>query len=188
MKSKRRSIFDRFIRRIALSGRLCSQAAALSLVVAILALAGCNTNGCLENRNSVPLAGFYSMATLKPISVDSVQITGEGMPEDDPLLAVGTYASQVYMPMRSTRPTTTWVFAYKQKALDRPELNDTLTFDYESTPFFAGSECGVVYYYDIKRMDYTRHLIDSVAITDSLVTNLDIERIQIYFRTSEPEQ
>ncbi len=152
------------------------------------ALAACNTNGCLENRNSVPLAGFYSSATLKSITVDSVQITGEGMPEDDPLLKAGERVSQVYLPMRSTRPSTSWVISYKQKDLDLPELNDTLTFDYDSAPYFAGNECGVVYYYEITRMEHTCHLIDSVAVSDSLITNFDMERIHIYFRTAEPEE
>lgn len=182
MKSMRLSIFD-------MARRVSRWTAPLfAAVAAAVALAACNTNGCLENRNSVPLAGFYSYSTLKPITVDSVQITGLDMPEDDPLLKAGTSANQIYMPMRSTRPSTTWVLSYKQKALDRAELNDTLTFDYESKPFFAGNECGVVYYYDIKRMAHTRHLIDSVALTDSLITNVDMERIQIYFRTAEPEE
>jgi len=154
----------------------------------LMAMAACNTNGCLENRNSVPLAGFYSSATLKSITIDSVQITGDEMPEDDPLLKAGERVNQVYLPMRSTRPTTTWVLSYKQKELNHPELNDTLTFDYKSTPFFAGNECGVVYYYEITRMEHTCHLIDSVAVTDSLITNIDLERIQIYFRTAEPEE
>ncbi|MCM1452780.1 MAG: DUF6452 family protein, partial [Clostridium sp.] len=164
----------------------CLADAALGCACA-LAFHGCNTNGCLENRNSVPLAGFYSDATHRLITVDSLQITGEGMPEDDPLLDAGSRVNQVYLPMRSTHQSTTWVFSYKQKELDFPELNDTLSFDYESTPYFAGNECGVVYYYDITHMEYTTHLIDSVAIIDSLVTNTDLERIQIYFRTGEPE-
>lgn len=167
---------------------LHSLAVAVLAAACALAIAGCNTNGCLENRNSVPLAGFYSDASMKLITIDSVQITGEGMPESDPLLKAGEKVNQVYLPMRSTHQSTSWVLSYKQKDLDRPELNDTISFDYTSTPFFAGNECGVVYYYDITHMDYTKHLIDSVAIVDSLITNVDIERIQIYFRTGEPEQ
>lgn len=41
--------------------------------------------------------------------------------------------------------------------------------------------------YTIKKVDYTRHLIDSVAVTDSVVTNVEMERIRVYFRTSEAE-
>ena len=40
-----------------------------------------------------------------------------------------------------------------------------------------------MYRYTITRLSYTQHLIDSVAVTDSLVTNTDIKRLKIYFRT-----
>lgn len=170
----RRSIFSRIL--------------PLAVMALLYLLSACNTNGCLENRNSVPLAGFYSSSTLRKMAPDSLQITGDGMPADDPLYSQTQRANSVYLPMRSTRNSTSWVFSYKQKALDFPENNDTITFDYDSTPYFAGNECGVVYYYHITHFYYTTHLIDSVAVTDSLITNVDIERIQIYFRTAEPEE
>ncbi len=45
-----------------------------------------------------------------------------------------------------------------------------------------------MYRYYITEMTHTTHLIDSVAITDSLVTNLDVERIKIFFRTANPDE
>lgn len=45
-----------------------------------------------------------------------------------------------------------------------------------------------MYHYLITSFTYTRHLIDSVAVTDSLITNIDIESIQIFFRTSDPDE
>ena len=42
-----------------------------------------------------------------------------------------------------------------------------------------------MFIYRINSIDYTRHLIDSIAITDSLVNNFDMERIKIFFRTTE---
>ena len=44
-----------------------------------------------------------------------------------------------------------------------------------------------MFVYDITAVDYTRHIVDSVAITDSLVNNFDMERIKIFFRTSETD-
>ena len=37
--------------------------------------------------------------------------------------------------------------------------------------------------YSISRISHTHNLIDSVALLDSTVTNLDLELIRIYFRT-----
>lgn len=148
----------------------------------------CNTNGCLENRNALPYAGFYDSSTGSSITVDSVEIYGLGMSEDDPLSAAGERISALYLPMRSTQPTTGWIFAYKWAYLDSSIYNDTIVFDYTSTPRFASEECGVIYDYHITQFTYTKHLIDSVVVSDSLITNIDTERIHVYFRTSSGDE
>ena len=71
--------------------------------------------------------------------------------------------------------------------LDDEAYNDTLTFGYTSSPYFASEQCGAMLLYEIHSFKYTRHLVDSVAIVDSLITNTDLERIKIYFRTSTDE-
>lgn len=87
----------------------------------------------------------------------------------------------------ATAGETSWCFAYKTEELDYPEFNDTISFGYESKPYFASDECGAVYHYLITECRTTTHLIDSVIVTDSLITNLDRVRIHIYFRTAEEE-
>ncbi len=161
---------------------------ALFFVAAILvAVVACNTSGCLENQNSVPLAGFYSYASGKSISVDSLEIGGVGAPNDSLLCDVSQTLSSLYLPFRAMHSSTSFYIHYAQRGLDYPELNDTLTFDYDSQPYFASEECGAMYHYRITRFTYTRHLIDSVGISDSLINNVDIERIRIYFRTSDEQ-
>lgn len=161
----------------------------LGALAVAAALQGCNTSGCMENRNSVPLAGFYAADSVaNSISLDSLQVTGAGIPASAaPLLEAGTRASQLYLPMRPTHQSVQWIFAYKWKALDLPALADTLTFDYTSEPFFASIDCGAIYKYRITRMAYTTHIIDSVSVTDSLITNTDVERIRIFFRVARPQ-
>ncbi len=156
-------------------------------LLALLALPACNNVGCTENRNSIPLAGFYSYSTHAPITVDSVAIGGVGAPADSLLVRPSTKGSQVYLPLRSSADVTKFYIRYKQKALDYPELYDTLTFTYTSVPYFASEDCGAMYHYRITRLEYTTHLIDSVGMTDSLVTNLERENIKIFFRTAETE-
>lgn len=153
------------------------------LAVAALALSACNSSGCLENRSSLLYAVFYSMESGEKISVDSLEIIGEGMDDKDPLSAAGSPIGQILLPMRSTKDVTTWVFKYRQHQIDMPELYDTISFRYDSTPYFASSDCGVVYNYHINKVTYTKHLIDSVSVLDSLVTNVDKERLRVYFRT-----
>lgn len=155
------------------------------LLCLLLLAAGCNSVGCTDNQNSIPLAGFYSMSTGQSIRPDSIAIHGVGAPGDSLLLNPTSPSAQVYLPLRSTRTETSFCIRYCQRALDFVELNDTITFAYTSIPFFASEECGAMYHYRITRLTHTSHLIDSVGLSDSLVTNVERETVQIYFRTSE---
>ena len=158
------------------------------LFTALAAIAyGCSTDGCTDLRSAIPKAGFYSSANARKISLDSLQIAGIGAPGDSILLAAGNAESEVYLPMRSQQTTTTWCLSYKWKNTDHPGLNDTITFRYTAQPYFASAECGAMYRYHVHSFSYTTHMIDSVKMTDSLITNNDAEQIQIFFRTAAEE-
>lgn len=160
----------------------------MCMLVVLASLAGgCSTDGCLNNQNSLPLAGFYSSSTGLAISVDSVDIGGVDAPHDSLLHATGVPASEIYLPFRSATNVTSFYFHYTQHNLSSPEFNDTITFRYDSEPFFASEECGAMYRFRIKNVVYTRHLIDSVGVTDSLITNVDLQRIKIFLRTASPD-
>lgn len=162
-------------------------AAVILTLALLLATAACNTSGCLDNQSAIPLAGFRSGTTGSDISVPGLRISGVGAPADSALTDGKSAISQVYLPMRSTQSTTAWCFHYTQEGLDDPALNDTVAFGYESIPYFASEECGAMYSYLITDVRTTTHLIDSVVVADSLITNADLKRIYIYFRTAEQE-
>lgn len=151
-------------------------------------LQSCSATGCTENQNSLPLAGFYSMSTGEAIVPDSIAIGGVDAPNDTLLLGPGSRVQQLYLPFRSTSQSTAFYIRYCQKALDYPQLIDTITFDYKSIPYFASEDCGAMYHYQVTAYTYTTHLIDSVGMTDSLITNIDRETIRIFFRTAEPDE
>lgn len=154
----------------------------------VAALTACSSDGCLNNQSAIPLADFYSSETDSPISLNIIEISGVNVPNDSILLAGGTVASSVYLPMRSTKPSTSWCLHYTQENISMPELNDTVTFIYDSEAYFASYECGAMYRYHITEVRNTTHLLDSVAVLDSLVTNVDKTYMRFYFRTApEPE-
>lgn len=155
----------------------------LALLLLIITLPGCNTTGCTDNRNSVPLAKFCSSADEKSLTVDSMTIAGIGAPGDSLLLSGP--GSEVYLPFRSTLPSTSFRFAYKQKVLADAGIADTVRFTYDAIPHFVSEECGAMYYYRIRSVSYTTFLIDSIGVTDSLITNIERPRIIIYFRTAK---
>lgn len=161
----------------------------LLILPAVIGLAACSTSGCLDNQSAIPLAEFYSSATGEGVSLSSIEIRGVGAPDDSLLLSTPPAATQVYLPMRSTRTETAWAISYKQEGINSPEFNDTVTFRYESQPYFASSECGAMYNYRLREVRSTTHLLDSVTVIDSLITNVDRACLRFYFRTyQEPEE
>lgn len=163
--------------------------ALMSLIYVLHAiLTSCSNSGCTENRNAVPLVAFYNASTDKTLTLDSLSITGVDQPDDSVITKLGLPIDQVYLPMRPTHESVKWCIAYKWRRLDYPELNDTISFDYTSLPFFASEACGVYYRYHITEMNYTDHLIERVEIEDSLITNIDKVYVNIYFRAESDEQ
>lgn len=156
----------------------------ITICAAACILAGCNSSGCINNQNSLPLAGMYSYATLTTVAIPGLTVGGVGAPGDSLIASNGTVSS-VYLPFRSTQDETSFFFHYNQEGIDSDAFNDTLTFSYSSIPYFASEECGAMYRYKITSVAYTTHLIDSVGIVDSLITNIDRERIRIYFRSAD---
>lgn len=172
----------KLLRLLILSVALCG------LLHVGLSLTSCSNTGCTENRNAVPLAEFFNSTTGQTVGFDSIEITGIGQPTDSVLSEAGDIITQVYLPMRPTHNSVAWCFAYKWEYLDYPELNDTIEFVYDSTPFFASADCGAYYKYHITEMTYTSHLIDRVEITDSLITNIDKVYVNIYFRVQSDDK
>lgn len=160
----------------------------IAIAAAALTFQACNTTGCTDNQNALPLAGLYSYETGKSIELDSLEIGGIGAPNDSLLYDASLKLSVIYLPFRSAAQQSSFYIHYAQKALSNPALNDTISFSYTSSPRFISEECGAMYFYHITSMSYTRHLIDSIAITDSTITNVDLERIEIYFRTGSQEE
>lgn len=159
----------------------------LPLAICALFIFNSCISECLDNQNSIPLAGFYSKETNKSISIDSISVYGVGAPEDSMILRNKKGVTQVYLPMRINMGNVQYVFHYDQKAVSDPANNDTLTMKYDAIPFFESSECGAMYRYQIKEFSYTKNVLDSIVFTDSLITNTDKERIKIYFKTTTTE-
>lgn len=149
----------------------------------LLALNACNTNGCLENQSSLPLAGFYSSSTLSKITVDSISVYAIGVPGDSMMLDCKSSVSQVYMPFDLVSNTTRYVIHYNQQSLSDESNNDTITISYDAVPYFVSSDCGAVFYYDIREYSWTPHLIDSISM-ETRITNVNAENIKVFFRTS----
>lgn len=156
----------------------------ISILVIASSLCSCSTDGCTENQSSIPLVGFYSIETGDAIALNQLNVYGIGATGDSLLTDGATPTQQVYLPLRSTQNNTAFCFHYTEFGELSTAYNDTIWVEYKSTPYFASEECGAMFRYKITSLRHTNILIDSIYIIDSEITNIDVERIKIFFKTN----
>lgn len=150
---------------------------------ALAAASGC-TDTCSENKNALPLAGFYAAGGTDRIDIDSLEVTGIGAPGDSALSSASETKSQLYLPFRIDSDTTRYVF---RDAAGGVQRRDTVTFVYTRTPRFVNVECGVSYLFDIHDITCQGVLIDSVTCPNGFIDNTNTENLHIYFATASEE-
>ncbi len=155
----------------------------ISLFIIVNSLCSCSTDGCTENQSSIPLAGFYAVETGEAIAISQLDIYGIGASGDSLLLEGFSTAKQIYLPLRSTQNNTAFCFHYTQFGDSITAYNDTIWFEYETTPYFVSEECGAMFQYKITSLRHTNIIIDSISLIDPYITNIDVERIKIFFKT-----
>lgn len=144
----------------------------------LLGAASCSNETCDQNQSALPLAVFRDAATGASVSVRGLAVGAVGAPGDSLLLDTAQTASQVYLPFDMTASETVFFLRYAAGEAD------TLRVAYDRQPYFASEACGAMYRFRIRRLEHTSLLLDSVAVTDSLVTNLDRPCMALYLRTA----
>lgn len=145
---------------------------ALSLAVVTLS---CNNDNCIGNSTGIPLAGFYRENNA--VAINSLTVYGIGAPNDSVIIDKAS-AKNVYLPLRLSTSSCKYVFNYNTEGVG----NDTITLGYDAIPYFESHECGAMYNFKITSLEHTSHAIDSVIISDPLITNADVVSIKIYVR------
>lgn len=145
----------------------------------LLALSACDTSDCEDNRNTLPLAAFMSSGeNPQSIQLDTLRIAGIGAPADSVLSVYN--ASQTYIPFDNDSHVTSYVLEYNRIPA---ALFDTVSFTYTPSPRFESTDCGVFYQYNMERIVYTTHFIDSVTCPGMMIDNTPGQNIFIYLRT-----
>lgn len=165
----------------------------LTLIVAVIFVmlatmvgGSCSTDECFENKNSLPLAGFYS-SEPKPqkLQLDRISVIGIGAPGDSVLHDAVSGLSETYLPFRIDSNQTIYEIRYLTGVLGQNHVADFITFNYEIIPWFVSSACGVVYDYKITSIETTHNVIDSVTCPSGTIDNKNIENLKIYFRVTQ---
>lgn len=159
----------------------------LGASIASAFLGGCSNNECYENHSALPLAYFYNSSTKQQVSLNGVEIYGIGAPGDS-ILYRRQNLQEAYLPFRIWQDTTRYVFQYDGLLPDSlaeiyPALvpRDTITFCYRPKEWFVSPACGAMYFFDMKSVDHTSFLIDSIAFNE-VITNENKVNIKIFLK------
>ena len=154
------------------------------VAAACLGMTACGDSSCYDNGNSLPLATFYLDG--KQQTIPGLTIMGIGSPGDS-LLANNASLGESYLPLRASVGSTSYLLS-RRFTVDTvsTDIRDTLTFYYDAVPFFHSVECGTMFNFDIKKVVYTTHGIDSVVMLTTLITNSPTPALRVYFNDSNP--
>ena len=156
------------------------------ILLALLSLAGqsCSDDSCYDNGSSLPLAALYVGESQQ--TVTGLTIMGIGAPGDS-LLADASALSEVYLPLRASATTTSYLIQRSFTSGNASSLiNDTLTIDYQPVEYFHSTECGAMFNFNLKKVTATSHGIDSVVVLNTLVTNSHTPSLRIHFTDINP--
>lgn len=156
------------------------------IAASLVAMAAGCTEDCTENRNALPLAGFYgSGSPAENVTVDSLEVYGIGAPSDSVLFDGGEAVGSLYLPFRIDSDTTAYVFRPVNRAAVAAGVTDTVRFVYDRIPRLVSAECGASYVFRMRGIYCSTQFIDSVTCPGGEIDNTDTENIHIYFRQNE---
>lgn len=158
----------------------------VAALTALAILPGCSSNECYDNHSALPLAAFYSSATMRGVSLQGLEIYGLGAPGDSVLYTPQTL-SQAYLPFRFGQDSTVYVFSYRYGVEDSDSIgnvaapSDTVVFRYHPEEWFVSPACGAMYFFRMGQVTHTSVLIDSISCNET-ITNENASNIKIFFR------
>lgn len=133
-----------------------------------LTVVSCGNNGCEQNRESYLYADIKATSRfeLKSINVWALTETGDSLK-----LSTSSPTSIEF----NLKPDTTFSrFRLQCIYMDLDDaimIDDTLTVNYQSYPYYLDMECGCSIFYDIEAVDVTRHLFKSISLENKEISN-----------------
>lgn len=137
------------------------------LIGALIALTACKE--VYENPpQALVRATIWNSSTEAELS-SKVSIHGIGY---DNYWVKDSTIQKILLPLSPT-DTSNYVFSFDS-------YTDTIIFIHTKKLKYESMETGLYYEYQLKSVDYTKNRLDSVEITDSLVTTIWNENIKLY--------
>jgi hypothetical protein len=139
----------------------------------IIILYSCAQASCFDETESYLKASLYNTSFAKILAPDS--LTLYGMSRDSIIYNKVADLTVALIPLNDTAQRSSFVIKING-------ITDTIEFRYSSYPHLISKECGYTYYHHLDTLPiFTKHIIDTILIESSTITNLKIENITIKY-------
>lgn len=140
--------------------------------ILVLSMVGCESGDCMLSSESYCNMVFVNAQGKGVKLQDSLTVSSTA----DIVLVNRKYgASSMMLPLSYTAVEDTFFLQYSAR------LVDTLWVEHQNHPYFSSMDCGMVMHYELVNIKSTNHLIDSVQIVNSGVSNTLKDNVKIYF-------
>jgi len=140
----------------------------------ILSLLSCTPESCLEETQSFLKASFYSgEETVKLTAPDSLSLYG--LNRDSIIYDNKTGVQPALIPLNASTESSKFIIIING-------VTDTVEFRYSSYPHLISKECGYTFYHHLDTAPvHTKHLIDTIYLSNETITTLNVENIRIFY-------
>lgn len=142
----------------------------------VVGLAGCESNDCMLSSGSYCNLAFVDGEGKGVKLLDTLTVSTTG---DNVIINRKLGAEGMDLPLSYTATVDTFYLKYSTR------LADTLWVEHLNLPYFSSMECGTVMHYRLTGIQSTTHLIDSVRIVNTEITNSLKKNVEIYFTVSD---
>lgn len=170
----------------------------ISMFAGLVWIVACSESDCPLNNNPMNTIGFYDSNTGKAMTLgDTLTVTA--FETDSVLINRISNAKSLSLPLRYEGGKTSYVFDYtivlrdtfprpgKEDSIDITIFHrkDTIGMTYTDEKHFLSMDCGILTYFNLKSIQTTNHLIDSVRIINPAINEIEKTNIEVFFRTAD---
>jgi predicted nucleic-acid-binding Zn-ribbon protein len=153
--------------------RLCFGIPLFIMACSGLYLNSCTAGSCFDETESRVKGTFYSMATGKTLSPDSVTLYGVNMDTLE-IYDRTTMLKSAEFPLYAEEQGCKFVIRING-------INDTLEFSYSSYPHLLSKECGYTFFFTLDTVIHSVNIIDSISIEKKTITTFNEENLRIFY-------
>jgi hypothetical protein len=146
------------------------------LAVITMQIGGCTEEAdCSSTSRKMMNTGFFKYAnTAVKDTLDSLTVTAVGT--DSVIINKENDVSNIELPLRWTADSTELIFHYANSS-----VFDTLKVMHSNTQTFISMDCGYSMEQSISKVTYTKHVIDSVALTYKTANSDAVQNLKIFY-------